>query len=401
MEGTASFISRRVRAINPSATLSLTAKAKAMKAEGIDVIGFGAGEPDFDTPAHIKEEAKKAIDEGFIHYTPTSGIPELKRAICDKLRRDNDLDYEPSEVVVGCGAKHCIYNAIQVLCDDGDEVILPAPYWPSYTEQVTASGAKAVVVETTEEEGFKITPERLLAHITPNTKLFILISPSNPTGSVYSKDELQALAEILSPRGIWVLSDEVYEKIVYDVEHVSIASLNPEVKALTIVINGVSKPYSMTGWRIGYAAGAKEVIAAMTNLQDHSTSNPTSFAQRGAVAALSGTQEPVAQMVSEFRKRRDYMVEKLSQIPGVSCTMPQGAFYTFPNVSGLLGKSFNGQLIQTSTRLAELFLVEAKVAVIPGGPFGSDDHLRLSYAISLEDIREGLDRIDKWARSLS
>jgi len=401
MEETASFISRRVRAINPSATLSLTAKAKAMKAEGIDVIGFGAGEPDFDTPAHIKEEAKKAIDEGFIHYTPTSGIPELKRAICDKLRRDNDLDYEPSEVVVGCGAKHCIYNAIQVLCDDGDEVILPAPYWPSYTEQVTAAGAKAVVVETTEEEGFKITPERLLAHITPNTKLLILISPSNPTGSVYSKEELQALAEILAPRGIWVLSDEVYEKIVYDVEHVSIASLNPEVKALTIVINGVSKPYSMTGWRIGYAAGAKEVIAAMTNLQDHSTSNPTSFAQRGAVAALTGTQEPVAQMVSEFRKRRDYMVEKLNQIPGVSCALPQGAFYAFPNVSGLLTKSFDGQPIQTSAHLAELLLHEAKVAVVPGGPFGSDDHLRLSYAVSLEDIREGLDRIDKWARSLS
>jgi aspartate aminotransferase len=401
MGKTESYISRRVRGINPSATLSLTAKAKALKAEGVDVVGFGAGEPDFPTPEHIRDAAKKALDEGFTNYTPTSGIPELKKAICEKLKADNGLDYEPSEVVVGCGAKHCIYNAIQVLCDEGEEVILPSPFWPSYSEQVTAAGATSVIVETTEEQGFKVTPDQVEARITPRTKMLILISPSNPTGSVYSKAELQSLADVLAGKDIWVLSDEVYEKIIYDAEHISIASLSPERKALTIVANGLSKPYSMTGWRIGYAAGTREVISAMSNLQDHSTSNPTSFCQKGAVAAITGSQEPVAMMVAEFRKRRDYMVERLNQIPGMTCVLPQGAFYTFPNVSGLLSQSRDGEPIRSSLRLAGLLLEEAKVAVVPGGPFGSDDHLRLSYAITMEDIAKGLDRIDEWARSFS
>ena len=400
MEKTPVVLSRRVRAIKPSATLSLTAKAKAMKAEGIDVIGFGAGEPDFDTPSHITEAAKRALDEGFTNYTPTSGIPELKRAICEKLQRDNGLKYESSQVVVGCGAKHCIFNALQALCDDDDEVILPAPYWPSYAEQITAAGGKTVVIEAREDDGFKISPQFLSEHITPKTKIFIIISPSNPTGAVYSRDELKGMADVLAKRGIWVISDEVYEKIVYGVEHVSIASMSPEMKDKTIVINGVSKPYSMTGWRIGYAAGDKAVIGAMSNLQDHSTSNPTSFAQKGAVAALTGPQEVVGHMVSEFRKRRDFLVDGLNQIPGISCILPQGAFYVFPNVSGLLSKSVKGQPIQSSHRLAEVLLEDAKVAVVPGGPFGSDDHMRLSYATSMEEITEGLQRIEEWVKNL-
>jgi aspartate aminotransferase len=400
MADTASFMSRRARAVKPSATLTLTAKAKAMKAEGIDVIGFAAGEPDFDTPVHIKEAAKTALDEGFTKYTPTTGIPELKKAICRKFKDDNGLNYEPSQILVGCGAKHCIYTALQVLCDEGDEVVLPSPYWVSYSEQIAAAGAKAVIVETKEGDGFKITPDQLSKHITPRTKLLILNSPSNPTGSVYSKKELEAIAEVVLNKGVRVISDEIYEKIIYDVDHVSIASLGAEIRNMTLVVNGVSKTYSMTGWRIGYAAGPREIIDAMSNLQDHATSNPTSFAQKGAVAALCGSQDLAAQMVSEFRKRRDFMVERLNHIPGVSCLVPQGAFYVFPNVSELLRKSVKGRPIESSSRLAELLLEEAKVAVLPGGPFGADSYLRLSYAMSMRDIIEGLNRMDKWARSI-
>ena len=396
----ASPLSKVAQTINPSATLSLTAKAKAMKAEGIDVIGFGAGEPDFDTPVHIKEAAKKSLDEGFTKYTPTTGIPELKKVICKKFKDDNGLDYEPSQVVVGCGAKHCIYTAIQVLCDESDEVILPTPYWVSYPEQIRATGAKPVIVETSEQDGFKVTPEILSEHITLRTKLIILNSPSNPTGCVYSKEELEAISKLLVEKGVWVISDEIYEKIIYDVEHVSIASLDPEMANRTIVVNGMSKSYSMTGWRIGYAAGPKDVMGAMSNLQDHATSNPTSFAQRGAVAALTGTQEPVSQMVREFRNRRDFIVERLNQVPGVHCIVPEGAFYAFPNVSELLGKSFGGEAIGTSARLSDLLLSEAKVAVLPGSPFGAENYLRISYATSQSNISEGLDRIDQWVRSI-
>ena len=387
-------LAKRTQAIGPSLTLGITAKAKAMKAEGIDVIGFGAGEPDFDTPDHIKQEAIEAIKNGFTKYTPTSGIPELKQAICNRLKDDIGVEYETSEVIVSCGAKHSIYNVIQVLCDEGDEVIVPAPYWVSYPEQVRVTGAKPVIIKTTEKDGFKIKPKSLSDHMTDKTKLLILNSPSNPTGAMYPKEELEEIAKIAVDKGIWVISDEIYDKLVYDgLQHVSIASLGAQVKALTLVVNGVSKAYSMTGWRIGYVAGDKEIISAISNLQDHSTSNPTSIAQKAALAALTGTQEPVKLMAREFEKRRNYMVERLNQIPGVSCIMPPGAFYAFPNVSGILGKSFNGHIIKGSMDLTELLLQETKVAVLPGSPFGADDYLRLSYATSMENIVAGLDRM--------
>lgn len=390
------MLSKKARSLNPSPTLGLTARAKAMRADGIDVIGLGAGEPDFDTPEHIKAAAVRAISEGFTKYTPTAGTPELKKAICERFKEDDGLDYEPSQIIVSCGAKHSIYNIIQVLCEDGDEVIIPAPYWVSYTEQVNAAGATPVIIPTNEETGFKISPQLLSQNITDKTKLLVLNSPSNPTGAVYSKQELEALAGIILKKGIWVISDEIYNKIIYDgIEQVSIASLGPEIKALTLVVNGASKAYSMTGWRIGYAAGDKEIIGAMSNLQDHSTSNPTSISQQAAIAALTGTQEPLRQMTQEFEKRRNYIVERLNRIPYISCFKPQGAFYAFPSISGLLGKSIKSKTINNSMDMAELLLTEASVAVIPGGPFGADEHIRLSYATSMDNIVAGLDRIEK------
>lgn len=388
-------LSKRTQAIGPSLTLGITAKAKAMKAEGIDVIGFGAGEPDFDTPDHIKNEAIEAIKNGFTKYTPTAGIPELKQAVCSRMLEDIGVGYEVSEVIVSCGAKHSIYNVIQVLCDEDDEVIVPAPYWVSYPEQIRVTGAKPVIIETDEENGFKVTPKSLSDHITDRTKLLILNSPSNPTGAMYTKEELEKIADIAVDKGIWVISDEIYDKLVYDgLQHVSIASLGNQIKSLTLVVNGVSKAYAMTGWRIGYVAGDKEVIGAISNLQDHSTSNPTSIAQKAALSALTGTQEPVHVMAKEFEKRRNYMIDRLNQIPGVSCIMPPGAFYAFPNVTGILGKSFNGHKINGSMDLTELLLQEAKVAVLPGSPFGADKFLRLSYATSMENIVAGLDRME-------
>ncbi|MCD5390466.1 pyridoxal phosphate-dependent aminotransferase [candidate division NPL-UPA2 bacterium] len=389
-------LSKRVTLISPSATLAITAKAKAMKAEGVDVIGFAAGEPDFDTPEHIKEEAKRAMDKGFTKYTPASGIQQLKEAICKKFNEDNGLDYAPSQIIVSCGAKHSLYNAIQVICEEGDGVILPSPYWVSYPEQIKLSGASPVIVKTEEENGFKLTAELLSKSITKRTKLLILNSPSNPTGAVYPREELEAIAEVAVEKKIYVISDEIYEKIIYDeARHTSIASLNLRIKELTIVVNGVSKAYSMTGWRIGYAAAPDDIIEAMSRLQSHSTSNPDSIAQRAALRAISAGQEPVKEMVTEFRKRRDYMVERLNSIRGFSCLKPQGAFYVFPNVSAVLGKSFNGHRISDSSSLAELLLTEAKVAVVPGSAFGRDGYLRLSYATSLENIIKGLDNIEK------
>ncbi len=398
-------LSKRATLISPSATLAITAKAKAMKAEGIDVIGFAAGEPDFDTPEHIKEEAKRAMDEGFTKYTPASGIPQLKEAICKKFKEDNGLDYQPSQIIVSCGAKHSLYNAIQVICEEGDEAILPSPYWVSYPEQVKLSGASPVIVETEEENGFKLTAELFSKSITRRTKLLILNSPGNPTGAVYSREELEAIARVAVEKKIYVISDEIYEKIIYDgAKHFSIASLNPEIKELTIVVNGVSKSYSMTGWRIGYAAAPHDIIEAMSRLQSHSTSNPDSIAQRAALRAISAGQEAVKEMVTEFKKRRDYMVERLNSIKGLSCLKPQGAFYVFPNVSAVLGKSFNackaallhrGPRISDSSSLTELLLTEAKVAVIPGSAFGRDGYLRLSYATSMDNIIKGLESIEK------
>jgi len=388
-------LAKRAAAISPSPTLAIDAKAKAMKKNGLDVIGFGVGEPDFDTPEHIKKAAVEAIQQGFTKYTPVSGIDELKEAICQKFKREQGLEYRPQEIIVSSGAKHSLYNTFQVLCDEGDEVILPAPYWVSYWEQIKLAGGIPVIVPTKEENGFKLTAEELKSALTDKTKILILTSPSNPTGAVYTKAELEALAQILVEKGIFVISDEIYEKLVYDGQsHVSIASLGEKIKELTVIINGLSKGYSMTGWRIGYAAGNQEIIKAMTNFQSHATSNPTSISQKAGVEALNGPQEPVAAMLKEFTRRRDYMVERLNQIPGISCLKPGGAFYVFPNVASFYGKTISGKKIKDSTDLAEILLEEAKVALVPGIAFGVQDYLRLSYATSLENIVEGINRIE-------
>ena len=390
-------LSKRAELISPSATLAIAARAKAMKAEGIDVIGFSAGEPDFDTPSYIKKAAKKALDEGFTKYTPASGTEELKKAICRKFKGENNLEYHTSEIIVSCGAKHCLYNVFQVLCQEGDEVILSVPYWVSYAEQIKLAGAKSIFIETSEEDGFKISPSQLEQAITPRTKLFLINSPNNPTGVVYSRKELEALKEVVVKKGIYVISDEIYEKIIYDDrEHVSIASFGPAIKKLTILINGVSKTYSMTGWRIGYAAGDKRIIGAMSSLQSHSTSNPTSIAQKAAVVAICEQTEVVGKMVLEFRKRRDYVVERLKEMPGISCLKPEGAFYVFVNVSKILKKRYNEEIIGDSVHLAELLLKQARVALVPGAAFGADNYVRLSYAASMNDIREGLARLNQF-----
>lgn len=396
------LISKKINLISPSATLVITAKAKKMKSEGINVIGFGAGEPDFDTPINIKQAAKKAIDNGFTKYTPTSGIKELKEAICKKLKKDNELDYLPEEILVSCGAKHSIFNAILALCNEEDEVIIPSPYWVSYPEMVKVVGAKSIFIKTTQDSNFKITPQQLLEAITPKTKLLILNSPSNPTGMVYTKEELSSLSKILIEKNILCVSDEIYEKIIYDgLEHISIASFSPDIKKLTIVINGFSKSYSMTGWRLGYAAGPKEVIKAMSNLQGHSTSNPTSISQLAGVEALNGNQENLKQMVEEFKKRRDYMVEKINSTKHISVIKPQGAFYCFANISEIIGKTLNGKTINNSLEFTELLLTNVKVAVIPGCVFGDDNFIRLSYANSIKDIIEGLNRIEEFINKIT
>ncbi len=386
----------RVKAISPSLTLAITAKAKKMRKEGIDVIGFGAGEPDFDTPDNVKQAAIKAIDEGFTKYTPASGIDELKEAVVKKLTRDNNLTYTPQEVIISCGAKHALFNICLCLVEEGDEVIVPAPYWVSYPEQIKLAGGKPVVLETKESEGFQIDPDLLSRLITTKTKAIIINSPSNPTGAVYSKAVLQKIAEIAVQHGICIISDECYERIVYDgKESISIASLSEEVKSLTIVVNAVSKPYSMTGWRIGYTAGPKELIQAMSKIQSQTTSNPTSIAQKAAVEALNGDQGFVEKMVKEFAGRKDYMVDRLNKIGSVSCLNPAGAFYTFPNISGVLGKSDGGQSLGTSLDLSNYLLEKAYVAVVPGSAFGSDHNVRMSYACSMENIQKGIDRIEK------
>ena len=395
-------LSSRISAIKPSTTLAITAKANALKAEGRDIIGFGAGEPDFDTPIHIKMAAIKAIEEGFTKYTPVDGIVELKDAIIHKLQRDNQLSYSRSQVVVSCGAKHTLYNLIQVLCEEGDEVIIPSPYWVSYLDMVVLSGARPVIIKTNESQGFKMHPQQLEGAINEKTQAIILNSPSNPAGVVYNASELDALAKTIFKRGILVISDDIYEKIIYDdLPFSNITSVNEEMKNLTIVVNGVSKAYSMTGWRIGYAAGPEEIIAAVTKLQSQNTSNPTSIAQKAAVEALNGNQDGVAEMVAEFRKRRDVIVEKLNAIPGITCMNPQGAFYVFPDISALFGRSYQGRTISNSSDLTAYLLDEADVAVVPGADFGHDDHIRLSYATSMKNIEKGLKRIRSAVMNLS
>lgn len=386
----------RVAQISPSATLAIDAKAKQMKAEGIKVYNFGVGEPDFDTPQHIKEAGIAAINAGMTKYTPAAGIMELKQAVVDKFKKDNGLEYELAQVVISSGAKHSLYNAFQVLVQEGDEVILPAPFWVSHLEQIKIAGAKPIIVMTKEENGFKMTPDQLRAAITPKTKLVLLNSPSNPTGSVYSEADLKALGDvILAHDNLMVISDEIYEKLIYDgMEHCSIASISEELKERTVVINGVSKAYAMTGWRIGYAAAPLPVAKAMANLQSHATSNPSSIAQAASIAALTGPQQPVAEMKKQFVQRRDYMLERLLAIPGISCPKPNGAFYLFPNVSAYFGKQYQGKAINSASDLAAILLEEVQVAVVPGVAFGNDDFLRFSYATDMDTIRLALDRVE-------
>lgn len=392
----------RVHRIQPSPTLVIDAKAKALKAEGIDIIGFGAGEPDFGTPTNIREAAKRAIDAGHTRYTPVGGTDELKNAIIDKLQRDNGLTFSRDQISVACGAKHSLYNISQALIQEGDEVIIPAPYWVSYPDQVLLAGGTPVVIQTDEKTSFKVTPEQLEKAVTPRTKALILNSPSNPTGSAYSKEELQAIGEVCLRHDFIIISDDIYESLLYDgIPFFNIASAVPELVSRTIVVNGVSKTYAMTGWRIGYAAGPKDVIGAITKMQSQSTSNPSSVAQKAAVEALSGPQDAVAMMRGEFEKRRTYIVERLNTVKDIQCFRSTGAFYAFPNISKLFGKSFAGKVISNSTELAAYFLDEARVAVVPGIAFGADNYIRLSYATSMENIQTGIDRIEKAVNDLN
>ncbi|MBC8389853.1 MAG: pyridoxal phosphate-dependent aminotransferase [Actinobacteria bacterium] len=391
-------ISERVKNINPSQTLSITAEALKMKREGKKVISFAAGEPDFDTPENIKEKAISAIREGFTHYTTNSGIIELKEAILEKFKKDNKVEYKTSEIIVSSGAKQCLFNTILTICDPGDEVLLPTPCWVSYTEQIKFAGAVPVFINTYQEEEFKLSAAQVEEKITPRTKLLILNSPNNPTGAVYEQEELKKIAQLLLKYNIYCICDEIYEKLVYDnVKHLSPASLSDEIKEKIITINGVSKSYAMTGWRIGYAAGPEEIIQGMSKIQGHSTSNANSIAQKASVEALSGEQSTIEEMRKSFDERRKYMVKRLNDIEGISCIRPAGAFYAFPNVSRILerGIEYNGKRISNSFDLSNFILKKAEVALIPGSAFEAEDYLRLSYAASLEDIKEGLDRIEK------
>ena len=382
-------LSSRVKNISASLTLAITAKAKKMKEQGIDVIGFGSGEPDFDTPAHIKEAGIKAIQQGLTKYTPASGTDTLKKIICEKFSKDNGLSYDPSQIVVSCGAKHSLYNIFQAICEKGDEVAIPSPYWLSYPEMVKLAEAEPRFVETDDRDNFKISPVKLKKAITKKTKALIINSPSNPTGSVYDKDELAEIGKMAADKNIFIISDEIYEKIIFDGKpHVSIASISDDIFKNTIVVNGVSKSFSMTGWRIGYIASVnKEIVSAIKNLQSHSTSNPTSISQAAALEAIKVKDNSVETMVKEFERRRNYIVERVNSIEGLSCVKPGGAFYIFCRID-------NKGL--SSMKLSEALLEDAKVAVVPGKPFGSDQHIRLSFATSMENIQKGMDRIEEW-----
>lgn len=396
------MLSKKALNISPSPTLAISAKEKQMKSEGIDVIGFGAGEPDFDTPDHIKEAAVKSIWDGFTKYTPAAGILDLKKVICEKFKNDNGLDYSPNQIVISNGAKHSLDNIFAALLDPGDEVIIPAPYWVSYPEMVKLNDGVPVYIETDSTSCFKVTLMQLKKALTSKTKALILNSPSNPTGQVYSREELEFIAKFAVENNVFVISDEVYEKIIYDqVEHVSIASLGPEIKNLTIVVNAVSKTYSMTGWRIGYAAAPVELATAMGDIQSHLTSNPNSIAQKASLAAITGPQDCVEVMRKAFLERRDFMVKRVKEIPHLDCLTPPGSFYLFIEVGNTFGKTFRGKVIEHVDDFAEYLLTDYQVALVPGSGFGSPDCVRLSFATSMENIQEGLKRIEAFARELN
>ncbi|NLM51680.1 MAG: pyridoxal phosphate-dependent aminotransferase [Firmicutes bacterium] len=395
------MFAKKAQAISPSPTLAIDAKAKQMKSEGIDIIGFGAGEPDFETPEHIKAAAIAAIEAGFTRYTPVAGMLDVRAAICEKLKRDNNLAYQETEIVVSNGAKHALTNAFAALLNPGDEVIIPAPFWVSYPEIVKLNDGVPVIVPTAAANDFKITVEDLQNAFTERTKVILLNSPNNPTGQIYTRQELQAIADFALQHNLYIVSDEIYEQLVYDqYQHVSIAALNPEIKARTIVVNGVSKTYAMTGWRIGFTASTAELAKIMSSVQSHTASNANSIAQKASIAALLGPQDCVVKMKAAFAKRRDYMVKKIATIDGLSCIEPKGAFYIFVDVSKLFGRKFNGQAINSSDDFASLLLEHAQVAVVPGTGFGAPDYIRLSYALALEQAKEGLERIEEFIGKL-
>ena len=385
-------ISKRAASLAPSLTLAITAKAKELRAAGEDVIGLGAGEPDFDTPEHIKEAAVKALADGFTKYTPASGTPELRAATARKFERENGLQYDPQQIIISCGGKHSCYNVMLACCQEGDEVIIPAPYWLSYPEMVKLAGATPVIVKTTDATEFKVTPDQLRDAINDRTRIFILNSPSNPTGSVYTPEEIRALGDVCVEKGVLIMSDDIYEKLIYgDTKFQSVAACSPEHQAHTIIVHGLAKAYSMTGWRIGFTAAPLPIAKAIGAIQSHSTSNPTSFAQVGAVQALEGPQDHLEMWLGEFNKRRSVAFEKLNAIDGISCVNAQGAFYLFPNISATGMKS---------AEFCDRLLAEAKVAAVPGVAFGSDDYIRISYATSMANIEEALNRLELFVRGL-
>ena len=395
------MLAERVNKINESPTMRVATEAKRMKAEGIDVIDFSVGEPDFPTPNNIKEAAKTGIDDNHTKYTAIAGTVELRKAIAQKLEKDNNLDYDISEIIVTSGAKQSVFNALFAIVNKGEEVIIPSPYWVSYPDMVNMSEGISVFVETNEKNGFRITPEQLEEAITPKTKALILCNPSNPTGSAYSKKELEDIANVCLKHNFYIISDEIYEKLVYDnFKFISFASLSPEIKKRTLLVNGISKSYSMTGWRIGYTAGPKDVISAMNKIQSHSTSHPSSVSQYAAIEALTGSQSTISEMITEYKKRRDYLYDQLISIDGITCYKPEGAFFLFPNVSAFFGRKNDKMKINNSLDLAMYLLSEAKIAVVPGEGFGAEGYLRISYATSMENIKEASRRLKEIVQHL-
>lgn len=394
-------LSSFAKTLKPSETLAVSTKAKTLRAQGRDVIDFGLGEPDFNTPANIIRAAEHAMAEGFTKYTPPVGLPELRRVIAEKLKRDNQLDFTPEQIVVSCGAKHVLYNLAMLLVGPGDEVIIPGPCWVTYPAQVEMAGATPVIVPTTAEADFKMTGDVLQRYITPKTKGLILNSPCNPTGTVYTPEELEDLANVLIQTDMFVITDEIYERIIFDgVQQVSIASLDPALKARSIIVNGFSKTYAMTGWRLGYCAGPADLIEAYGRLQSQTTSNATSFAQVAGIEALTGPQDTVVTMVAEFERRRNFVVQQLNAMPGVTCNMPRGAFYVFPKVDAVYGKAAQGRTVQTSMELADYLLDKAGVALVPGDGFCDDRYVRISYATSMELLQTGLERMHRALQQL-
>ncbi len=395
-------LAQRTSLIKPSVTLAIAAKAGKLRAEGVDVVNFSAGEPDFDTPEHIKAAAVEALRKGMTKYTEVKGIEPLRAAIVDKYQKEYGLSYRKEDVIVSCGAKHSIYNLLQAVVNPGDEVLIPAPYWVSYSDMALLAGGEPKLIPTNEATGFRIKAEQLQAALTAKTRVFFLNSPCNPTGASYSRDELLDLGAVLAKHDCLIFADDIYEKIIYDGFQVhNIVALCPALRDRTLIVNGVSKTYAMTGWRIGYAIGPSDVIAAAGKIQSQSTSNATSIAQAAALEAIRGPQDTVAMMVREFQKRRNVIVEKLNAIPGIRCLKPEGAFYVFPNIAGLIGKTRNGGKLSSPCDVADYLLEEAKVAVVPGEDFGSREHIRFSYATSLADIEKGCERIRAAVAKLS